>query len=249
MSLTVSTPEDLHEWVSFEDPEEERTYMFDVSYMLSNWMCIYGQGCQGIHEEATPELMQGCCSFGAHFIDADDVKTVKKSSKRLTAKNWQFKEKADEKGWHKTDKSGTVTTKTVDGACIFLNRPGFEGGVGCALHIGATEAGERPMDWKPDVCWQVPMRSQDTTDEDGHVVTFIREWKRRDWGEGGHEFHWWCNDDRLAFVGDKPVYKYLKDEITEMVGEKVYALLAVELEKRTTTAVGHPVVLTQRPKK
>jgi hypothetical protein len=193
--------------------------------------------------------MQGCCSFGAHFIDADDVKTVKKSSKRLTAKNWQFKEKADEKGWHKTDKSGTVTTKTVDGACIFLNRPGFEGGVGCALHIGATEAGERPMDWKPDVCWQVPMRSQDTTDEDGHVVTFIREWKRRDWGEGGHEFHWWCNDDRLAFVGDKPVYKYLKDEITEMVGEKVYALLAVELEKRTTTAVGHPVVLTQRPKK
>jgi hypothetical protein len=34
-----------------------------------------------------------------------------------------------------------------------------------------------------------------------------------------------------------------------MVGEKVYALLAVELEKRTTTAVGHPVVLTQRPKK
>ena len=86
--------------------------------------------------------MQGCCSFGAHFIDADDVKTVKKSSKRLTAKNWQFKEKADEKGWHKTDKSGTVTTKTVDGACIFLNRPGFEGGVGCALHIGATEAGD-----------------------------------------------------------------------------------------------------------
>jgi hypothetical protein len=95
MSLTVSIPEDLHEWVSFEDPEEERTYMFDVSYMLSNWMCIYGQGCQGILEEASPELMQGCCSFGAHFIDADDVKTVKKSSKRLTAKNWQFKERAE----------------------------------------------------------------------------------------------------------------------------------------------------------
>jgi hypothetical protein len=105
------------------------------------------------------------------------------------------------------------------------------------------------MDWKPDVCWQVPMRSQDTTDEDGHVVTFIREWKRRDWGEGGHEFHWWCNDDRLAFVGDKPVYKYLKDEITEMVGEKVYALMATELEKRSATAVAHPVVLTKRPKK
>ena len=85
MSLIVSIPEDLHEWVSFEDPEEERTYMFDVSYMLSNWMCIYGQGCQGIHEEATPELMQGCCSFGAHFIDADDVWNPEKLELQLAA--------------------------------------------------------------------------------------------------------------------------------------------------------------------
>jgi hypothetical protein len=242
----VAKPEDLHEWVSFEDPDEERTYMFDVSYLLSNWMCIYGQGCQGVHEEATPELMQGCCSFGAHFVDEADEKTVKRSAKRLSSRHWQFKDKAKKIGWSTTDKNGTVKTRVVDGACIFLNRPGFEGGVGCALHIAATEAGERPMDWKPDVCWQVPLRNQDTTDEDGHVVTFIREWKRRDWGEGGHEFHWWCTDDKRAFVGDKPTYVYLKDEITEMVGPKVYALLAKELEARKKTAVSHPVTISRK---
>jgi hypothetical protein len=111
------------------------------------------------------------------------------------------------------------------------------------------EAGERPMDWKPDVCWQVPVRLQETTDEDGHIVTFVREWKRRDWGDGGHEFHWWCTADKGAFVGKDPTYKYLKDELTELVGAKVYGMLVKELEKRETTVAAHPVTLTSKPRK
>jgi hypothetical protein len=35
----------------------------------------------------------------------------------------------------------------VDGACIFLNRLGFEGGAGCALHIGAAQFQESPITW------------------------------------------------------------------------------------------------------
>lgn len=140
-------------------------------------------------------------------------------------------------------------TRVVDGACVFLNKPGFEGGTGCALHIGAMEAGERPMDWKPDVCWQVPVRLQETTDEDGHIVTFVREWKRRDWGDGGHEFHWWCTNDASSFVGKDPTYKYLKDELTELVGAKVYGMLVKELEKRETTVAAHPVTLSKKPRK
>ena len=37
-------PDDLHEWVSFEDPEEDRTWVFDVTFLLSAWSCIYGTG-------------------------------------------------------------------------------------------------------------------------------------------------------------------------------------------------------------
>jgi hypothetical protein len=33
-----------HEWLSFEDPEEERTWVFDVTFMLSHWGCIFGRG-------------------------------------------------------------------------------------------------------------------------------------------------------------------------------------------------------------
>ena len=49
-------PADAREWVSFEDPDEERTWVFDVTFLTSNWTCIYGNGCQGVLTEPAPEL-------------------------------------------------------------------------------------------------------------------------------------------------------------------------------------------------
>ena len=118
-----------------------------------------------------------------------------------------------------TTASPVTVTRLVDDACIFLNRPGFAGGAGCALHIAALEAGERPLDWKPNVCWQVPIRLEHATDENGHLTSRLREWKRRDWGEGGAEFHWWCTESPEAFVGAEPVYVTSRDEIVELVGQ------------------------------
>ena len=63
----MSTPQDRHEWLSFEDPEEERTWLFDVTFLLSRWTCIFGSGCEGVLTEPAPEMVQGCCSYGAHF--------------------------------------------------------------------------------------------------------------------------------------------------------------------------------------
>ena len=51
-------------------------------------------------------------------------------------------------------------TRIVDGACIFLNRPGFAGGTGCALHLLALDQGRELRETKPDVCWQLPIRRQ-----------------------------------------------------------------------------------------
>ena len=58
------SPVDRHEWLSFEDPEEDRTWLFDVTFLLSRWTCIFGRGCQGVLTEAAPELVQGCCISG-----------------------------------------------------------------------------------------------------------------------------------------------------------------------------------------
>ena len=46
-------------------------------------------------------------------------------------------------------------------ACIFHNRPDFPaGGYGCALHGLALAEGVEPLEPKPDVCWQLPIRRQ-----------------------------------------------------------------------------------------
>ena len=68
-------------------------------------------------------------------------------------------------GPFKQKKSGEWVTRKTKGACIFLNRPDFPGGQGCALHRAALEREERPVDWKPDVCWQVPIRLDIHTDD------------------------------------------------------------------------------------
>jgi hypothetical protein len=237
-------PEDLHEWVSFEDPDEERTWVFDVTFLLSPWTCIYGDGCQGVLTGPAADLEQGCCSYGAHFVDEADEAAMLTHAARLTPTQWQHYDVGHRKaGPTKTNKAGEIKTRVVDGACIFLNRPGFEGGIGCALHSAALEIGERPLDWKPQVCWQLPLRLDDHTDDDGHVTSTLREWKRRDWGAGGAEFHWWCTEDSDAFVGRDPVYVSMRDELVEMVGQTAYDLFAEHVAVRGQERyLPHPAV-------
>ena len=81
------------------------------------------------------------------------------------------------------------------------------------------------------MCWQLPLRLVETTDESGQVTSTLREWKRRDWGAGGFEFHWWCTDDPDAFVGHRPVYVELRDEIVEMVGDWAYDRFVEHVER------------------
>jgi len=224
-------PDDTREWISFEDEDEERTWIFDATFLSSNWTCIFGNGCQGVLTGPTPELVQGCCSYGAHLVDKKDARRVVKNAATLTPEEWQFHGLKKEV-IHK-NKHGETVTKLVDDACIFLNRPGFPAGAGCAFHIAALNRGVNPLTLKPEVCWQLPLRREDHVDDDeGHVTSTIRQWDRRHWGAGGREFHWWCTEAPDAFVGTKPVYREMEAELREMVGTKVYERLLAALRER-----------------
>ena len=240
--------DDLHEWISFEDPTEHRTWVFDATFLRSNYTCIYGAGCQGILDAPAPELEQGCCSYGAHFVDDDDVADRRRArSCALEPRHMQFHAKADARRASSARRArrrrlrprspGWSTTR-----CIFLNRPGSPAASGCALHIAALDAGERPLDWKPDVCWQVPIRLEHSTDENGHLTSRLREWKRRDWGEGGADFHWWCTESPEAFVGAEPLYISRRDDIVELVGARDYATMVELFERPGWVPLPHPAV-------
>ncbi|MHB1137472.1 MAG: hypothetical protein ACYC2O_00860 [Microthrixaceae bacterium] len=243
VSLESVSPESTrHEWVSFE--YDDATYLFDATFLMSNWTCIFGQGCKGVLAEDATELQQGCCSHGAHFADAGDRRRVRASAARLTKDQWQLRGVARRAGGPLVrSEDGDWTTRIQDGACIFLNRPDFARGAGCALHVGAVDAGESFLDWKPEVCWQLPLRLTHHVDEVQHTTWTLREWKRRDWGEGGEEFHWWCTESPDAFVGAETVVVTLRDEIVALVGEPVYDELLEALDlSASTTWVPHPAV-------
>jgi hypothetical protein len=242
----------VHEWISFDDPDDDRTWLFDATFLRSNHRCIFGDGCQGVLDGPAAELSQGCCSYGAHFVDDDDVQTVVQAFVRLRPDQMQYHAEAVDGGFLRpaepdADGHAATMTRLVDDACIFLNRPGFARGAGCALHVGALDVGERPLDWKPNVCWQVPIRLEHSTDDNGHVTSRLREWKRRDWGEGGAGFHWWCTEAPEAFVGAVPVYRSSRDEIVELIGDTVYHTMVEMLERPEWVPVAHPSARHRAP--
>ena len=242
-----STPTDRHEWISFEDPDEDRTWVFDLTFLLSRWTCIFGRGCQGVLTEPSAEMVQGCCSYGAHFSDDEDRFKTETAATTLSDEEWQFAKIGRKKGTTKQQRDGTWTTRLVDDACIFLNRPGFGAGAGCALHVAAVNRGLPHMALKPEVCWQLPLRRVDATDEVGHVTSTIREWKRRDWSEGGFEFAWWCTDAPDAFVGEHTVLASMANELVAMVGKRVYNVLLTAVAERTAAPLPHPAVRVKTP--
>ena len=110
-------------WVEFQDPDDaDQVFRVDLTWLTSRWTCIFANGCGGIAEGRADD---GCCSLGAHFTDKDDEKRVRKVAKRLTDEEWQYHKKG-RKSFIELDEDGARKTRVVDGACVFLNREGFD---------------------------------------------------------------------------------------------------------------------------
>ena len=250
-SSAVETPLDgARTWLEFPDPAGPvalaggdgsdgavQAFRCDITWLTSSWTCVFGRGCQGIYADRPDD---GCCTLGAHFSDTDDEERVAAAAGQLTRGIWQYHEAGRTGGWVDTEEDGTRKTRVVDGACVFLNRPGFApgafaDGAGCALHVLAQLEGVEPMETKPDVCWQLPVRRHYETVErpDGtsYLLVTISEYDRRGWGPGGHDLDWYCTGNPEAHVASEPVFRALRPEVTELIGEDAYDLLAEYCEQ------------------
>ncbi|CCG05299.1 hypothetical protein [Blastococcus saxobsidens] len=233
------------EWVEFPDPADpEHLVRADLTWLTSAWTCVFGRGCAGV-VEGRPD--DGCCSHGAFFTDEDDLHRVTAAVADLTGEDWQLAP-VGRAAWTEEDRADdgvdpdepdavrSLRTRVVDGACVFLNRPGFAGGSGCALHRMAVRTGLHPLTTKPDVCWQLPVRREQEHEErpDGSsvLVSSIGEFDRRGWGPGGADLHWWCTGSPTAHVSPEPLVLTYAAELTALLGAAAYAELRRLTEAR-----------------
>ena len=216
---------------SFEEIRDgDVLWRFDTQFLASNWTCIWGRGCLGIAPDPAPDLGLGCCSIGADLGDVDEARMISALAATLHPLRFERYEDAIEGGIFS---DGTrLHTRVVDGACIFLNRPGFEGGAGCALHLAAVDLGESPTDWKPSVCWQLPIKVDWETGQGDTEVATVRRWSRRDWGEEGETMAWCCTEGPLAYVGEERLVDSMGAALEEIAGSSVVD----ELRQRMTVA-------------
>ena len=221
------------EWIEFTDPADpEHLIRADLTWLLSRWTCVFGKACHGI---IAGRAADGCCSHGAFFTDSDDEKRVRTAVKRLSPQTWQhfrrgFKNYTELDSVDGETPARRTATQSDDGPCVFLNDADFPGGGGCALHAQALRDGVHPLEYKPDVCWQLPVRrDQDWVKRpDGTkvLVSTLAEFDRRGWGAGGHDLDWWCTSSPEAHVGTEAMYLSYSPELTALVGKAAYTRLA-----------------------
>jgi hypothetical protein len=243
------------EWIDFLDPADpQHLVRADVTWLLSSWTCVFGKACHGI---VAGRAQDGCCSHGAFFTDADDEARVRSAVKRLTPQTWQhhrrgFKQYTEVDTVDGTKPARRTATRSQDGPCVFLNEADFAGGGGCALHAQALREGVHPLEYKPDVCWQLPVRRDQQWDKrpDGSpvLISTLTEFDRRGWGAGGHDLDWWCTSSPDAHVGREPLYVSYAAELTALIGADAYAELARLCTARLARGqvASHPATVAAR---
>jgi hypothetical protein len=204
---------------------------FDLTFMLSNFGCIWGHGCRDIRGQGTA---RGCCVEGVEIYrgggdsaGAEDLAMIRGRVEQLTDEDWQNRRVALRHGgsdpWGKARfQPDSVHTRIYRGACIFHNRPDHPAGPGCALHLAALRRGEAPIDWKPQICWQVPLFFDS---DPATSTTKVRACRTADWGQEGI-IEWWCTEHEEAFTANRPVYISMEQELRRMCGDDVYDELA-----------------------
>ena len=237
------------EAVTFRD-SDGWSWEFDLTFLLSNYRCIWGRGCP---DTRLQHSARGCCVEGVEIYQGngdtpgrEDLKKIRRRVRQLTDEDWQNRQVALGHGggdpWGKARfKRDSVHTRVYRGACIFHNRVDHAGGAGCALHLAALRRDESPMDWKPQICWQVPLFFDI---DDNTQTTTVRASRTVDWGGEGI-IDWWCTEHEDAFSADQPVYVSMEAELRRVCGAAVYDELAAYCQARQ--GARQPRARTQLP--
>lgn len=251
---TELPPDFPREWYEFIDPADpDHIFQIDLTWLESHYACQFGTpACKGI-DAAQPDV--GCCVHGAFLTDDEDRAQLAEAVRRVPAQYWQHRPEnsgaeADLEPWLEWDElddedgnpEPALRTKLFDGACIFANRADWPTGAGCAIHQWAVDTGEKLTTFKPEVCWQLPLRRLEAweTRPDGHEIlrTTITEYDRRGWGEGGEDFDWYCTSAPACHTSTRVLWETMEEELRALMGDAGFEALREHLHKRAKSGAG-----------
>ena len=201
----MTAPDDLHEWLSFDLDDDTYDVRRHVPHQPLD-AASSARGCPGVLTGPAPELEQGCCSYGAHFTDKADRKRVAGAAPSgSTPTSGSSRPRPTTPGGpiHKNEDGEWVTRLRrrrlhLPQPARLRRRRRVRAAPGRARRAASASSTGSPRSAGSCRC-----ASSTSIDDNEHVTYTLREWKRRDWGEGGAEFHWWCTDDPEAFVGHR----------------------------------------------
>lgn len=246
-----SRPTTSEDWIDFA--VDDTHYFVNLSFMLSNYTCIYGRGTcairQGVQESEYRTDIGGCCFLGVELDDAE-VGAMEDRISRLTPeivnpKTFERIQKTNGGLKWGTDKDGNrvnAHTRVYDGGCIFANRANEGDKRGCSFHHLAEAEGVDHIDTMPFVCWAYPI-SISSYGPDEHPypeenLQILSNMVYEAWGfsdEKGEEddlVQAICTEIPDTYIGDNPVYLSYRREIIERIGETAYDRLVEEIDAR-----------------
>lgn len=226
------------DWIEFvtepvEDDSKPRRFVVNLSFMLSRWMCVFGQGCpstliRGASNDG------GCCQIGVHVGEGEDFERVESAVQLLCAEDADnYADIIRPRGWFRLTGSDepdeAYHTRIKHDMCIFNNRvDGPTGKPGCALHHLATRLDQHHSETKPDICWQIPFSVQN--EDDGEMVTTtVSASAGSVWGSRSrHDLKnpgYWCIETPDAYLGDKYVFRYGEAELRLLMTDLGYTTM------------------------
>jgi hypothetical protein len=233
--------------IEIATPDGVTIYRWDVTFMLSTFTCVYGNGCKGSHGH--PDV--GCCTRGAWFSSDQEIDRVFEHVKRLPDSMWQKKPKGEiDKSTvfaiSGKDDDGNLEYKTrvKGGACIFANNGDHEY-PGCSLHSTALLNGEDPIPAKPDICNLYPVRwLEDYDDELDVTILTIAPVDSHYWNP---DQEWWCVEDPSAYSkATGPFYLRWRDELVQTVGIEAWEAFHRWVTANRSAIAGSPSLLPER---
>ena len=149
-------------WVEFADPADgDQVFRCDLTWLTSRTSASSARAARASTPARRTRLLHARRALLRQGRrEAGGV--VRRQARPTTWQHRPQKAKVRRGDWIETDEDGERKTRTVDvdgqSACIFHNRTDFAAGAGCALHALALREGQHPLETKPDVCWQLPIR-------------------------------------------------------------------------------------------